>query len=272
MREIGLHLRLNSTLADVFAYAQQLEISAFQCFLIHQSTHHYYVPSADEILTCKSRAAEFKKVYLHGAYGINFADATMHKQYTFDREWKLANKLGFTHYVLHPGSFKYAPSKEAAIETLAKNIDRVLEYESAVQIIIENSAHGGKAIGGDFHDFALLKQAMRHASRVQFCLDTAHAFVYGYDIVSEHGRHELLKTIDTTVGLSSISLIHCNDTTEVMGSKIDKHEIPGNGRIGIHALHSLLTDDALCNVPIIMELPELERSSEREIIALVQSW
>lgn len=270
MRHIGVHLRLTETLADLFASACELELKTFQCFLVHQETHAFYQPTSQEIEECRARATDFAAIYLHGSYGVNLADCTTKRLKTFERELHYALQIGFTHYVLHPGSFKFAPTKEAAIECMARRLDTVLQDDPPITILLENVAHGGRAIGGNFHDFSLLKQAMNNGKKVAFCLDTAHAYVYGYDITNDQTRQQLLEEIDVHIGLDSIKLIHCNDSNESCGSKIDKHEVPGNGLIGWNNLNALINHERLLTVPIIMELPENNGGYEQEIVKLVK--
>lgn len=271
MRKIGPHLRLTSSLADLFLLAQSQKLETFQCFLIDQNTHRSYSPSQQEI--DRIRNVTTTGIYfLHASYTINLAEPSHERMRTFFKEITTAVKVGFTHYVLHPGSCKFAKSKEHAIAIMAQRLDSICKEDLPLKIVLENVAHGGKAIGGDLHDFFLLKQAMNYPKSISFCIDTAHAFVYGYDITTTQGQALLYEQIETYLGCDTLALIHCNDTTELVGSKIDQHEPPGGGVIGMRHLHDFTHHPALAGIPIIMELPDTGGNTVDEFKTVLSQW
>lgn len=272
MREIGIHLRLTTTLIDLFNKAVELQLPAFQCFFVHQDTRLFFRATAQEIQACAQLASSFENLYLHGSYAINLASIHSYRQKSFERELRLAQEIGFTHFILHPGSSKGALHREQAIEALAQAIDEVLEKKPSIQLVLENAAHGGMAIGGDLQDFALLKSKMDHADQLQFCIDTAHAYSYGYDIATPEGQKDFVTLVDNTMGLHNISLIHLNDTTEKCGSKIDRHSIVGQGNLGQKALQEFIMNPAFVNTPLILELPLISPQEEIAVYDLVKQW
>lgn len=278
MREIGLHLRLSTTLKDLFVYAQKINLPLFQCFLVSQNNFKSYVPTLAEIQACAQLAPTFSHLYLHGSYMVNLAAPEHITQSVFEREWKLANEIGFTHYILHPGSARTAQNRQHALELLAARLDTILGKQDlknaprATKLVLENAAHAGLALGGDLQDFSHLKRIMRHADKLAFCIDTAHAFSYGYDLSSAHGQDEFIQLLDTTIGLSSIALIHLNDTCQPCGSKIDEHALLGQGNIGTAMLARFVEHPALRNKPLILELPLTSISTELEILETVKQW
>lgn len=272
MREIGLHLRLTTSLIDVYNQAISLGLPAFQCFFIQQDSGHFYKLSPEELAACNAENHAFTHRYLHGSYWINLAAPFAHRQRAFKAELGQAQKLGFTHIILHPGSAKGAADKNEAIKGLARILDAIVSMQTGIRIVLENVAHGGMAIGGDFQDFKLLKEYVKNPAQIFFCIDTAHAFSYGYDIANQQGQMAFIQTLKDTIGISSIALIHLNDTVENVGSKIDRHSFIGQGIIGLSALQSLVTHPDLLEIPLLMELPQATRNEEYEMLALVRSW
>jgi deoxyribonuclease-4 len=184
------------------------------------------------------------------------------------KEIALANKLEINYIVTHAGSAK-GHEKEEGIKALAKILNGVLKSESAVKILIENTAHGNRAICSDLCDFIELKKLIKSPEKIGFCLDTAHAFSYGYDIAK---TDDFVTLLDQTMGIENIKLIHLNDSAEPHGSKLDKHEVPGKGLIGKKTLQKLINHDKLKDIPIIIEPPQVEIKEIEKIINQIKKW
>jgi deoxyribonuclease-4 len=254
LRKIGLHIRLNQTIFEVARRAAALNIPIFQCFFIQQESNQFMTVTDEQIeVFLREWRSKFENLYLHGSYWINLASAQSHNKIIM-REIELAKKLAFTHIIIHPGSTKKGHHKRDGIGVIARNLNRLLKTENAIQVVLENTAHAGLSIGGDLHDFLSLKERLDHPEKVMFCIDTAHAFAYGYDFRADHARIKFLELIEKTVGFNAIALIHLNDIKQQCGSRIDKHEKVGEGTLG-DSLRQLISQKQLEEIPIIMELP-----------------
>ena len=66
--------------------------------------------------------------------------------------------------------------------------------------------------------------------RVGVCLDTAHVFAGGYDLIKDYDG--VWQRFDDIIGLELLGLIHLNDSKAPLGSKKDRHELIGEGMIG----------------------------------------
>lgn len=272
MRDIGLHLRITTTLDDLIAKAEQLQLDCFQCFFIEQPLSR----SLSLTYTQKERVAACVKKYrgtpiLHASYLINLAGPPR-KHIVLERELAMAEELGFEYLILHPGSAKHCATKDEGIQALADAINPFLNMRTALTFVLENLAHGGKVIGGDLHDFKLLLSKLDHPERVRFCIDTAHAHGYGYDIITEQGRKEFVALLDETIGIANIVLLHINDTTKEQGSRLDEHAQLGKGTIGLVALRAFAMHEALRNIPLLLELPPLSDEEQVGILEAVREW
>lgn len=271
MRQVGLHIRLNTTIIDVARHAIQLQVPIFQCFFIKQSTNQIITPENQEVDEFVAHwRPKFQNLYVHGSYWINLA-STPGENRVLLRELELAKRFEFTHIIIHPGSAKKSKDKKEGISTIAKSLNHVLKHESDVKIILENTAHAGLSIGGDLHDFYYLKERLDQPEKVLFCLDTSHAHSYGYDILSENGQTEFLQLVDTTMGLANIAVIHLNDTKQAKGSRIDRHEKIGDGILA-PVLQTFVNHEALKKVPILLEMPISLPEEEEKIVQVVRSW
>jgi deoxyribonuclease-4 len=94
-------------------------------------------------------------------------------------------------------------------------------------------------------------------------LDTAHAYLAGYDITAEEGLKELLGEIDKFVGISLIKVIHLNDAKDKLGSKRDRHEHIGKGKIGLEGLKRIINHPKLKDIPFILETPKKSDEDDR---------
>src|SRR5439155_17408489 len=60
------------------------------------------------------------------------------------------------------------------------------------------------------------------------------------------------------LGLRRLEMVHLNDSRSERGSRTDRHEHVGAGRIGARGLAHLLTHPRLRSVPFVLETPGME--------------
>lgn len=270
-RKMGLHLRLTQTVNDLAERAASLKLPIFQCFFIHQETNQFVMISDAEIAIFLDQwRKKFDQLYLHGSYWINLASASTSNRILM-RELDLAKKLEFTHIIMHPGSARRTGKKADGIAAIARKLNAILKKETDITLVLENTAHAGHSIGGDLHDFLLLRERLEHPEKIKFCIDTAHAYSYGYDITQEKAQKHFLDLIQKCIGFENIALLHLNDIKQECGSRIDRHEVIGEGKLG-SILPEFINLEALKNIPIIMELPVMDEEKEKEILQMVRGW
>lgn len=272
MNPIGIHIRLTSTINDVIEKAIRLKLPVFQTFAVTDEGHVIRLTPSMVERYLELKRKHFDNVYLHSSYWVNLSRDNLRSYRTFLKELALAQKLEFTHYILHPGAAENKLKKDANILILAKNLNLILSQNLPVHILLENTAHGGRSIGSDLEDFKTLLKYLDQPNKINFCIDTSHAYAYGYDLTSEQDVEKFIELLKSTVTIEKIKLIHLNDTTEKLGAKIDKHHAPGHGNIGKASLKKLIQHPKLKHIPIIMELPKLEEHEELAIITEVKNW
>lgn len=252
MKKVGLHIRLEDKITDAINKALQLELPTFQNFLLN-SIGKYVNPSEEEIKEFKKLRKNFDNIFLHSSFWINLANSKNYNLKLLKKELNLAKKLGYTHLVVHPGSAKEYAEKEKGIDLLAKRLNKILKEETEITILLENTAHGKLTIGNDFSDLKKIQEKVDY--QLKYCFDTAHAYAYGYDVKNDLPK--VLKELDENIGIENIELIHLNETIEDLGSKKDKHSVPGekDGQLGIETLKKILKHPKLKNIPAILELP-----------------
>src|SRR5438046_877000 len=97
---------------------------------------------------------------------------------------------------------------------------------------------------------------VRKPERLCVCLDTAHVFAAGYDISSDSSVRKTLREFDRVIGRNRLVAIHLNDSKTACGSRVDRHEHIGKGRIGLDAFGFIMRDRRLSKIPKVLETPK----------------
>jgi deoxyribonuclease-4 len=109
----------------------------------------------------------------------------------------------------------------------------------SLRILVENTAGMGSSVGARFEEIkSILDQTADLPMGV--CLDTAHTFAAGYDITTPDGLARTIDALESTVGLGRVYVLHVNDSKTPLGSRVDRHEHIGRGKIGLVALGRIL--------------------------------
>jgi deoxyribonuclease IV len=271
--QLGFHLRLQQELIDLLRVADTLSLPAVQFFLAKTENKQttYITPTAEEKALLQKIITQNKAtISIHASYWINAAsgkdEAYTASKRLLKKELTLARDLEAHFLVMHPGTANgFDPDlpastvKQLGIERLATLLNEVLKHQSDITILLENTAHGRNAVGSDLNDYRRIKELLDEPEKVYFCLDTAHAFAYGYNIKDFDAFLDILKA---SIGLDELKLIHLNDIEGEAGAKQDKHMIPGQGRLGMGLLQKIAYLRDFQDIPKIIELP----SSPPEII------
>ncbi len=180
-----------------------------------------------------------------------------------------ATTLGLSFVVMHPGSHTDS-GEEAALERIAQTVSWVLDQTegSSVKILYENAAGQGTAVGYCFEHLATLLKGTSDPKRAGICLDTCHLFAAGYDLRTQAAYTKTLEQFDQIVGLKHLQAIHLNDSKRELGSRVDRHEHIGKGKIGLTAFRCLMNDPRLTRVPMVLETPKDEKTLAEDVMNL----
>ena len=99
-------------------------------------------------------------------------------------------------------------------------------------------------------------------------MDTCHLFAAGYDIRTPRRFAAVLAEFDRAVGLGRLAAFHLNDSKAGLGSKLDRHENIGAGRIGLAAFRFLLDHPRVGTLPMILETPKRDDGDARNLATL----
>lgn len=101
----------------------------------------------------------------------------------------------------------------------------------------------------------MVRAAERAHRRVAVCLDTAHLWGAGYDISGPAGVDRVLASFGSTIGFERLAMVHLNDSSKGLGSRADRHEHIGRGRIGPAGLGAMLRHPGLAGRTYYLETP-----------------
>ena len=273
MRRIGFHLRIDTTLVDLVNTALNINVDFFQCFLTLRTAGRVLPLDEGDIgKFIQLRHKYFKEIYLHISYWVNLSTIVYNPHILLKKELELAKRLDFTHIIFHPGSAKGAKNKIDGINALACTMNKLIEEEPNLHFILENIAQDFPSIGGSLNDFKLFLEKIDKPEKIQFCIDTAHAYSFGYDLLGKVQIDKFVNEIEATIGIDKIALIHLNDISEKLGSNIDKHEVIGRGQIGEDFLKMFMLHERLKTIPILMEPPLMSEQDMKEEVEKVVDW
>jgi len=206
---------------------------------------------------------ELLSVFGHANYLINLAatNPQFHANSirALSEELVRAHQLELPFLVLHPGAHLGA-GKEAGLKKIIDSIDEVFRRIPKIKakIALEITAGQGSCIGHRFEQLAHIIENVREPERLGVCLDTAHLFAAGYDISSESGAKKTFREFDHVIPQARDRLvaIHVNDSKTDRGSRVDRHEHIGKGRIGLDAFRFIMRSPRLRKIPKVLETPK----------------
>ena len=273
-RFISLHMRVTLNLYETMREARLLNRSSLQAFLITQSTQKHIQLSLEAIDQIKAVRAEFiGPLIVHGAYWINLASGTDACGISFlKKEVSLAEQIGFTHYVVHPGSAIGCANRQEGMDRLIARLNYVTRRYTQITFVLENTAHGNNSIGSDLEDFAYIRSRLDFPERVALCFDTAHAFAAGYALQHAAVQENVIELLDRVWGLDAVALLHINDTHELCGSFKDRHARLGAGSIGLEPLKRFMNHVNLKQKPVIVETPPLSFTEQQKLLEELDNW
>lgn len=279
-RRIGIHTSIAGGVENAAERAYRLGCNTLQIFSTSPRQWQPYDlsrPQCDQMNHWREKYG-LKPLAIHVNYLINLASTTpqfLEKSVAaFRGEVERALALCAEYLVLHPGSFRGA-SREEGLARVADAITIATQgldlSRGKLTVLIENTAGAEFSLGGTFEQVAELIDRLRGIVPVAACIDTCHVHAAGYDIVSEEGMRLTLAHLDGTVGLKNVRVWHCNDAKAERGSKLDRHEHIGKGKLGREVFRRLLNDRRLAHAAFIAETPIDQPGDDRRNVEALKA-
>ncbi|MEK6643696.1 MAG: deoxyribonuclease IV [Planctomycetota bacterium] len=222
-------------------------------------------------------------VIAHASYLLNLASPTSSGREQSIRalidELQRCEALGVPSLVIHPGAHM-GEGDDAGIARIAASLDEVHRATTGItaQVLLESTAGQGTAIGHEISHLGRILESVKTPDRLGICIDTCHLFAAGYDLRRKEKYDATIDELAKCVGLHRIKCIHTNDSKTPCGSRVDRHENIGKGKMGNAAFVNLVNDPRLATVPRILETPkgvdgrgtDLDRVNLKRLRGLIQ--
>jgi deoxyribonuclease-4 len=259
---VGVHTSIAGGLANAAHHAKKIGCDTFQMFSANPRGWRAHDPTPEEYaLFREARAAcGLAPLVIHDNYLINLASANSFIRRrsiaAFRKELERAVGLGADYLVTHPGSAKGSTAGQgikACIDSLRQAANGL--RLDGPRILIENTAGQGSAIGRTFEEVAEIVTGAEKDLPMGVCIDTAHCFEAGYAVHTPAGLTQTVASLDSTIGLRNVRVIHANDSKTAFGSHADRHQHIGKGQIGKEGFRRIVRQPKLKAIPFICETP-----------------
>jgi deoxyribonuclease-4 len=272
---IGIHTSIAGDIAGSLDIAHGLGANALQIF---SSSPRMWERGPSRIQEADAKRFRDRRkelqlgpVVIHDNYLINLASPNpvlrTRSVQAFHQELVRAVALGADYLVAHPGSGKDS-GIDAAVAAIAQGIKHATRGLKLGElcILLENTAGQGTCVGSRFEELKAILDGCQDLP-MGVCIDTAHTFAAGWDIRTPEGLEAALQAIDRTIGLARVPVIHTNDSKTACGSRVDRHENIGKGKIGLEAFGRILNHPLLAGKAFILETPIDKPGDDRRNVA-----
>jgi deoxyribonuclease IV len=260
---LGAHMSIGGGAHRAIERARSVECTAMQIFV--KNNMQWFARPLEQVEISAflehAQRAELGAVFAHANYLINLAATNpqfhANSLRALAEELTRADQLQLPFLVLHPGAHLGA-GIEAGLERIVGSIDAVHAVlpKAETKIALETTAGQGSCLGDKFEQIAHIIANVREPERLCVCLDTAHVFAAGYDLATETSTRKMFSEFDRTIGLERLAALHLNDSKTLRGSRVDRHEHIGKGKIGLNAFRFIMREQRFRNIPKVLETPK----------------
>ena len=276
---LGAHISTAGGVDKAPARAIEIGASAMQIFTkVASQWKEKEISDADAaIFKTELAKSGVRFTNAHDSYLINLASpnpALREKSIeSFTMELRRCNTLGLDALCSHPGNFM-----DDRASGIARNADAITQALEAApgptRLLMELTAGQGTVIGATFEEMVTLIERIPASQRrrVGVCLDTAHIFAAGYDLVGDYDG--VWARFANTIGFARLGLMHLNDSAAPLGAKKDRHALIGEGHIGDAPFTRIMRDANLAHVPKVLETPKGDDmvSNDRQMLQKLRSF
>ncbi|WP_249976669.1 deoxyribonuclease IV [Vreelandella olivaria] len=264
MKYLGAHVSAAGGADQAVQRAVEIGATAFALFTKNQRQWKGK-PLTEEAIAafkqaCQQHGYGPEQILPHDSYLINLGHperAGLEKsRAAFLDEMQRCEGLGLTLLNFHPGSHLNSISETECLKRIAESINEALANTHGVTAVIENTAGQGTNLGWRFEHLAEIIAQVDDKTRVGVCIDTCHAFAAGYDLRTADATKATLDELGRVVGFEFLRGMHLNDAKSEFASRVDRHHSLGKGNIGLEAFTTIMQDERIDGIPMILETIE----------------
>jgi deoxyribonuclease-4 len=261
MKRVGAHVSTSGGVENAPLNAKKIGAKAFALFTRNQRQWKAKPYTDDNIekfkQNCEDAGYLLEHILPHDSYLINLGhpekEGLKKSREAFLDEMRRCEQLGLKMLNFHPGSHLKKISEDACLKRIAESINIALDKTSAVAAVIENTAGQGTNMGFRFEHLAAIINDVEDKKRVGVCLDTCHTFTAGYDLRTKKTFEATMDEFDKVVGFKYLMGMHLNDSKPDLGSRVDRHQSIGKGKLGIEPFRFIMNDGRFDEIPMVLE-------------------
>ena len=261
MKRVGAHVSAAGGVENAPLNAQKIGAKAFALFTKNQRQWKAKPLTEKSIEAFKANMTKVgiapEHVLPHDSYLINLGHPEMEglekSRAAFIDEMQRCEQLDLPLLNFHPGSHLKKIDEDKCLDRIAESINIALAQTSGVTAVIENTAGQGTNMGHRFEHLAHIIDKVEDKSRVGVCLDTCHTFTAGYDLRTIAACDKTFADFESIVGFQYLRGMHLNDSKPDLGSRVDRHESIGLGKIGMECFNYLMNDARFDEIPMVLE-------------------
>jgi deoxyribonuclease-4 len=259
---LGAHMSIAGGFDKAIERGESIDCTAIQIFT--KSNRQWHAKPIEESDSKKFieawKKSSIQSIVVHATYLINIASADKNNYQKSIQALKMeimrCDQLSIPYLILHPGAYSQSTAQEG-ISRIVDALDEVLgDKKTKCAILLENMAGQGTSLCSRFEQLALVYDKVSVKKRLGFAFDTCHAFAAGYDFSSEESYEKMWHEFDKIIGIKLLKAMHINDSKKECGSKVDRHEEIGKGKLGLEAFRLLFNDPRFFDIPKILETPQ----------------
>ena len=272
MLYVGCHLSAGAGNLEMVKTAQSIGANTFAFFTRNpRGSRAKPLDLADCAAAVEAlKEAQFGKLVAHGAYTMNLCtadpEARAFAASVLCDDLRRMAQLPGNYYNFHPGSH-VGQGTDTGISQICDALKQALAPGYPVTVLLETMAGKGSEVGGRFEELKAIMDGVG-SDEIGVCLDSCHVHDGGYDIIND--LDGVLAEFVRVIGIQKLKALHLNDSKNPFGSHKDRHELLGEGNLGMEAFRRIVNHPYLKTLPMILETPNELPGYAREIALLRQ--
>ncbi len=271
---IGCHISFSKGYEAMAKQAISLGADTFAFFTRNPRGGKAKEPDPSDVEKCNALLKEhnFGPLVAHAPYTMNLCsdkpDIRVFAKDMFADDLRRMELTPFNFYNFHPGSH-VGQGVEEGIKVISEVLNEVLTPNMTTTVLLETMAGKGSEIGRSFEELREIIDRVDLKEKLGVCFDTCHTYDAEYDTVND--LDGVIAEFDKVIGLDKLKAVHINDSKNPFGSHKDRHELIGEGSLGIDALKRIVNHPAFAGKPFILETPNDDAGYAKEI-AMIRGW
>ena len=265
---VGAHLRTPGGLRKAVELAREVGAEAVQLFISNPRAW-----SGPRLDTAAAFGADWREggigpLFVHAPYLVNIASPNpefLAKSLELCRRSVAAcGVLEADGFVVHAGSGGEGEPAEALERSSTILQATLAETPDTTRLLVELMAGTSGAVASTISEARRLFDVVGD-ERLGLVLDTCHLFATGYALDTAEGVDSCFEELRREGMDGRLRLIHMNDAKHERGSRRDRHEVVGEGSIGLAGFAAVPARPEVRDLSVVVETPASGERRRQEL-------